>query len=170
MQQILETDRLILQEFTVSDTDFILELVNSEGWIKNIGDKNLKTTSDASLYLQQGPLYSYAQFGYGLSKVVLKNTNTPIGMCGIVNRETLDHPDIGFAFLPAYMSQGYAYEIAAATLLHAHSAWQLHTVLAITLPSNLRSIRLLEKIGLTLQGKVSFPPANEILLQYRKDW
>ncbi len=166
MDHILATERLTLQALTLEDTDFILELVNSEGWIKNIGDKKIKSTTDATFYLQEGPLRSYARYGYGLSKVVLKGTNTTIGMCGIVNRETLDHPDIGFAFLPEFMAKGYAVEIASATLRHALSVWQLATVLAITLPSNLRSIRLLEKIGLTLQQEIRFPPANETLLLY----
>ena len=167
--QIFATERLTLNAFTLEDTDFIIELVNSEGWLKNIGDKNIKNNADALAYLQTGPLQSYAKYGHGLSKVVLKESGTPIGMCGIVHRDLLEHPDIGFAFLPAYLSKGYAYEIAAATLLHAQTVWQMPTILAITLPTNQRSIRLLEKIGLTLQREISFPPSTETLLLYYKD-
>lgn len=98
MTYILETERLILRQFTIHDTKFIIELVNSPGWIENIGDRNIKTEEQARRYLQDGPLRSYEVNGFGLSLVEIKNDGTPIGMCGILKRDNLENPDIGFAF------------------------------------------------------------------------
>src|SRR5690348_11717563 len=99
MKKILETERLVLREFDLDDTPFIIELLNSPGWLKYIGDRHVKTDDDAKRYLQNGPMKSYADNGFGLCMVMLTD-GTPVGMCGIINRADLEHPDIGFAFLP----------------------------------------------------------------------
>ena len=166
MNTILETERLRLREFTLNDTHFIIELLNSPGWIQYIGERNVKTEEQAIAYLQNGPLKSYAENGYGLSMVEIKEDATPVGMCGILNRDTLETPDIGFAFLPAYNGKGYGFEIASATLAHAQTAWGIPKISAITLPANRRSIQLLEKIGLQLVRRFSFPDKEEELLLY----
>ena len=166
MKYILETERLILREFIPADAAFILELVNSPGWLQFIGDRNIKTTDKAIAYLENGPIKSYAENGFGLAMVETKDHNIPIGMCGIIKRDNLDHPDIGFAFLPAYTGKGYAFEIANATLAYASGQLKLPTIYAITVPGNIRSISLLEKIGLKFIKKINAPKDNEELLLY----
>lgn len=146
---ILETERLILRRFTVDDTAFIIELLNTEGWIKYIGDRNVKTTDQARTYLENGPLKSYRNNEFGLALVELKTGHVPIGMCGLVKRDYLEDPDIGFAFLPNYHGQGYASEIVKKTIDYAFAELQKEKLLAITLPENQSSIRLLEKVGFT---------------------
>jgi [ribosomal protein S5]-alanine N-acetyltransferase len=132
MQNILQTNRLILRQFTTDDAAFIVELLNSPGWIQYIGDRNIKTEEQAKVYLENGPIKSYEKNGFGLSLVALLD-GTPIGMCGIIRRDTLDYPDIGFAFLPKFVGMGYAYEIADATMQQAKEIWNLPTILGITL-------------------------------------
>lgn len=166
MKYILETERLRLRKFTTADTGFIIALLNSPGWLAYIGDRNVKTEEDAMTYLQNGPLKSYKQNGYGLSLVELKESRLPIGMCGIIKRPDLEYPDIGFAFMPEFTGQGYAYEVATATLMYAKNKLGLEQILAITLPSNERSIRLLEKLGLTYSRIYHFPATNEELLLF----
>lgn len=163
---ILETERLRLRQFTLDDTKFIIELLNSPGWIEFIGDRNVKTEEQAIQYLQNGPLKSYLQNGYGLSMVETKD-GQPIGMCGILKRETLENPDIGFAFLKEFTGKGYAYEIANATLSYAMSKLKIPKVSAITLPNNIKSIKLLEKIGMKLI-KPFLSEKNEELLLFEK--
>lgn len=163
---ILETKRLRLREFTLDDTRFIIELLNSPGWIEFIGDRNVKTEEQAIQYLQNGPLKSYLQNGYGLSMVETKD-GQPIGMCGILKRETLENPDIGFAFLKEFTGKGYAYEIANATLSYAMSNLKIPKISAITLPNNIRSCRLLEKIGMKFI-KSFLSEKNEELLLFEK--
>lgn len=143
----LETQRLRLRRFTLDDTKFVIELLNSPEWIEFIGDRDVKTEEQAIAYLQNGPMKSYAANGYGLSLVETKE-GTPIGMCGIINRDTLEYPDIGFAFLKRFTGQGYAYEIAKASFDYAINSLNIAKICAITLPHNTKSIKLLEKIGM----------------------
>ena len=166
MKKILETARLRLREFNLADTAFIIKLLNSPGWIKFIGDRNVRTEEQAIHYLEKGPLKSYMENGFGLSMVELKDNNTPIGMCGILKRDYLDHPDIGFAFLPEYFGKGYAYEIAGATMNHAKHFWNISKISGITITDNVSSIQLLEKLGLNFARKIYMPDSKEELLLY----
>src|SRR5688572_4300133 len=111
MAYVLETARLRLREFTLEDTPFIIALLNSPGWLQFIGDRNVRTPEQARGYLEHGPFKSYRENGYGLCLVEQKESGNPVGMCGVLKRDTLDSPDIGFAFLPGFQGQGYALEI-----------------------------------------------------------
>lgn len=163
---IFETERLTLSEFTAEDAPFILELVNTPSWLQYIGDRNVHTLDDARNYLQYGPLQSYKKSGFGFYAVKLKDSNTPIGMCGLVKRDTLDDPDIGFAFLPSFEKQGYGYESALATLQYAKSEFQLSRILAITLETNAPSIRLLEKLGFRFEKRIPFGDEELMLFAF----
>jgi RimJ/RimL family protein N-acetyltransferase len=163
---IFETERLRLRKFTLDDTAFIIELLNSPGWLQFIGDRNVRTEVQAAAYLLNGPIKSYGENGFGLALVEKKDDATPMGMCGILKREQLENPDIGFAFLPRFNSQGYAFEVASATLSYAKANLSMPTVAAITLPQNARSIRLLERLGFTFIQPFCFPNSEEELLLY----
>lgn len=151
---VLKTARLILSRFTLEDAAFILELLNEKEFIQNVGDKGVRTVEDACDYIQTGPQASYKEYGFGLYRVDLKETGEPIGMCGLLQRETLAHPDIGFALLKRYRGNGYAYESASAVLEYGRDELGLDRIDAIVSPGNQASIRLLEKIGLQFEGLV----------------
>ena len=156
MKAILETGRLRLRPLTLADTTFIIELLNSPGWLKYIGDRNVRTETEAIAYLENGPLASYEKNGYGLYLVERKEDSLHIGMCGILKRDELGTPDIGYALLPEYHGMGYAREIASATLLFAKEKLGLPLVAAIVQPDNKRSISLLRKNDFTFDRKFSF--------------
>lgn len=146
---VLETERLRLRHLDPStDAEFILKLVNEPSFLQYIGDKGVHTLADARRYITDGPQQSYETNGYGLYKVELKNGGTPIGMCGLVRRDTLPDADIGFAFLAGYWGEGYAYESAAAVMNYARDRLDMKRVLAITTPDNVASGNLLNKLGL----------------------
>lgn len=145
---ILETDRLVLRQLSPDDAAFIFELLNEPSFIRYIGDKGVRTLDDARNYILNGPVESYRRYGFGLYLVELKAGGTPIGMCGVLKRDTLPDPDIGFAFLPAYWKLGYAFESAAAVMNHAREVLTLQRILAITSPDNEASEKLLGRIGL----------------------
>jgi RimJ/RimL family protein N-acetyltransferase len=146
---VLETERLILRRLDPdTDAEFILKLVNEPSFHQYIGDKGVRTVEDARAYILNGPAKSYEVNGFGLYKVELKNDANPIGMCGLVKRDTLPDADIGFAFLEDYWNKGYAYESAAAVMKYASEKLGIVRVLAITTPDNVASGRLLNKIGL----------------------
>jgi RimJ/RimL family protein N-acetyltransferase len=143
----LKTERLLIRQFTVEDTEFIVELLNQPSFIRFIGDKKVRTIEDARNYIQTGPLDSYKRYGFGSCMVQLKDTNEPIGMCGLLKRDALEHPDLGFAFLPEAWGKGYAFEAASAALLQARDVLRLGRILAITNPDNDSSMKLLNRLG-----------------------
>jgi len=157
---------LRIREFNVLDTDFIIKLLNTQGWLQFIGDRNVRTDDQARNYLENGPLKSYAANGFGLWMTELKHDATPVGMCGLLKRDYLEHPDIGFAFMPEFSGKGYAYEAATATMSYAKNILKMPVVDAITLKENLNSINLLEKIGMKFQRSVRVPGDLDKLLLY----
>jgi len=149
--QPIQTPRLALHELVEDDAAFILELVNDPSWLRHIGDKGVRDLDGARAYIANGPQASYARFGFGLWRVDLKDTGTPIGLCGLLKRDTLDDVDIGYAFLPRFVGQGYAFEAAEATWRHARETLELPRLVAIVSPENHASIKLLEKLGLRFE-------------------
>ena len=152
LDTILETERLRLRKLVADDAEFILRLLNEPSFLRYIGDKNVRTIEDAQRYIETGPTASYERFGFGLFLVELKRTGTPIGMCGLLKRDTLPDVDIGFAFLPDYWSQGYAFEASIATLKQGRERFGLSRIVAITSLDNNASIKLLEKLGFKYEG------------------
>ncbi len=162
---LLETARLILSKLTIEDAEFILHLLNEPSFIRYIGDKGVRNLDDARAYIRDGPVASYERNGFGLFKVELKDTGVPIGICGLLKRDTLLDPDIGFAFLPAHWSQGYAFESAAAVMTYARETLGLDRILAITSADNEASAKLLGKIGLRFEKMIKLSDdAEEIKL------
>jgi RimJ/RimL family protein N-acetyltransferase len=151
---ILETERLVLRRLTIDDAEFILELLNDASFLRYIGDKGVRNIDDAVRYLNTGPIASYERFGFGLYLVELKTSGEPIGMCGLLKRDTLPDVDVGFAFLPAFWFQGYAFESASALMTYGREALGLRRIVAITSPDNKASISLLEKIGLRFERMI----------------
>ncbi len=163
----LQTARLDLRELTLDDTAFTIALLNSPSWLAFIGDRNVHDDAQATLYLQNGPLRSYELNGFGLLRVSLRETGLPIGMCGLIRRAGLSHPDIGFAFLPEYEGKGYGFEAAMLVLADARDRLALPEVLAITMATNPRSIQLLLRLGLKAAGLITLPGELEQLQLYR---
>jgi len=152
--KVIETERLRLRQFVPADAPFILELLNEPSFIQNIGDRNVRTLSDAERYIETGPLTSYARNGFGLYLVQRKEANESIGMCGLIKREALDDVDVGYAFLPRYWSKGYALESVMAVMEYAKNIVRLKRLVAIVDPNNQGSIRVLEKSGFRFEKMV----------------
>lgn len=166
---IATTDRLLVRHATQDDAPFILELLNTPGWLRFIGNRNVTTIDDALAYLSERMATSYGQYGHGLNTVTLMD-GTPIGLCGLLKRDSLPQVDIGFAFLPEFNGKGYAYESAAVVLQHAHDNLGFQRVLAITDQDNIASINLLTKLGFVLEGLVQMPGEQHRLNLFAKEW
>jgi RimJ/RimL family protein N-acetyltransferase len=148
---VIETERLRLRKLSIGDAEFVLELLNEPSFLRYIGDKGVRNLDDARQYILNGPVASYERNGFGLYLVELKENGTPIGISGLVKRDTLPDPDIGFAFLPAYWSKGFAVESAVAVMNYAREALGLTRIVAITSLDNEASAKLLGKIGLRFE-------------------
>ncbi len=163
---MLTTDRLVIRPFVFDDAPFIIELLNDKDFIKHIQDRGVRTLEDARSYLTDGPMAGYKRFGFGLCCVMERSSDTPVGMCGILQRETLPVPDIGYAFLPGARRKGYAYEAAVEVVRHARSMLDLERILAVTSKSNLPSQSLLEKLGFRFLELAQFEPDSEAVPCY----
>src|ERR1700691_286391 len=145
---ILETERLQLRHLDAGDAGFMLELLNEPPYILHIGDKGVRSLSEAREFILQKLAVSYRKNGYGLYLVELKQSGESLGICGLVKRDGLEDIDIGFAFLQQFWSRGYAFEAATAVMDYARNSVGLPRIVAITAPDNWSSIGLLEKLGL----------------------
>lgn len=152
--KILETERLILRWLSVDDSEFMLELLNDPSWLRFIGDRGASTVDDARDYILSKVVAMYERVGFGLYLTELKNDGTPIGICGLIKRDSLEDVDIGFAFLPEFCGKGYAYESASAVMAFGKSVLGLNRIVAITSPDNDRSVSLLEKLGFNFEKMV----------------
>jgi ribosomal-protein-alanine N-acetyltransferase len=162
MTPVLRTERLELRELVLEDDEFILRLLNERGFLRFIGDKGVRTLADAREYLSKGPIDSYRRYGFGLYLTSLRGGG-PIGICGLVKRDSLPDVDVGFAFLEQYWSKGYAAESAAAVLAWAREHLRLSRIIAITTPDNAGSIGVLQKIGLRFERMVKLPGDSQEL-------
>lgn len=163
---IIETDRLTISTLATADTPFILALTNSPGWLEFIGDRGIRNIADAENYIVSGPMASYAKYGHGLYLASLKQGNIPIGICGLLQRDTLTDKDIGFAFLPEYTGRGYALEAASAVVKFSRQQMGIQRIAAITLPGNIRSIRLLTSLGFSFEKMVQLQADKEELMLF----
>lgn len=159
--QILSTPRLTIRYLTTDDSAFILELLNDPAFIKNIGDRGVRNLEDAQKYILNGPVTMYEKYGFGLFLVELTEEKLPIGMCGLLKRDSLEDVDIGFAFLPQFTSKGYAFESASAVCEWGRHVHQLKRIAGIVNPDNEGSIRLLEKLGMKYERMILMPGDKE---------
>lgn len=161
---VLETDRLTLRRLQLSDAEFIFKLVNDPSWLRFIGDKGVRNLDDARRYLREGPLDMYARFGFGMFAVEIKTSGAPAGMCGLIKRDSLADVDVGYALLPEFRGQGYAYEAASAVLAYGNQTLRLRRIVAITSPGNDSSVRVLEKMGMRFERLIEFAPGDPVRL------
>lgn len=160
----LETERLRLRRVTEDDAAFVLRLLNEPSYLENIGDKGVRTLEDAAAYIRSAPMATYERFGFGMDAVELKETGAVVGMCGLLKREHLEHPDLGYAYLPEHWSRGYAVEAARGVLRHAREVLGLGTILAVTSLHNHASARVLERVGFDAAGLTGWTNGEQVRL------
>ena len=168
--QVLQTERLALSYLTNDDAGFIVELLNDPAFLRYIGDKGVRTVDDARDYMRSGPILSYEQHGYGLFRTALHDSDVPIGICGLLKRDYLADPDVGFALLPEYCSQGYATESAAAVLKWARETLGLRRIVAIVDPQNDVSVALLQKLGMGFDRSMRMDGEDHDVSLYSVDY
>ena len=163
---ILETERLILRELQPDDAPFMLELLNEPSYILNIADRGVRDLDGARRYLEDRWRASYREHGFGLWVVVERSIGMATGLCGLVRRDGLEDVDIGYAFLPAFWGRGYAIESALGVKAHARDVVGLTRLVAIVVPSNLPSVRVLERLGMRVERTLRLPGESTDLALY----
>jgi len=157
---------LIIRPPNLEDGPFIFQLLNSENWIKYIGDRNVKNEEQAREYIKNKIFPQLKKFGYSNNTVIRKSDLAKIGSCGIYHREGMDNPDLGFAFLPQFERQGYGTESAKKVLEIGTDEFLLKQIDAITTKNNIPSQKLLVKLGFELMGDINLPNDPEELFLY----
>jgi len=154
---VLATERLILRRVTTDDAEVILELLNEPAFIRYVADREVRTTAQAAEFIVAKMLPSYVEFGFGFYLVELKESRVPVGICGLIKRDTLDDVDLGFSILHRFWRNGYAYEAAHAVMDYGKSVLGLPRIVAVTARDNESSTKLLEKLGLRFEKMIHLP-------------
>jgi len=162
----LETERLRLRRIALDDADLMLAVWNDPAFIRNVGDRGVRTVEQARDAIKSGALKFYADHGYGPYAMVLKSDASKIGICGLFKRDNLEHPDIGFGVLPDFCGKGYAGEAAFAVLAHARDDLGICELTAIVSRDNAPSIGLIEKLGLSFVRMITMPGDDEQICLY----
>lgn len=164
--ELFRTERLVLRHCELFDDEFILELLNTPAWLAYIGDRQVQDEESARQYIRRIPFKSYEENGFGIYTVVHAESKKAIGLCGFVKRSYLQHPDMGFAFLPAYWKQGYALEASRQLVQWGFENLETKKFYAITLPGNQPSIALLTKLGFKYEHEFVSDDTHELLKLY----
>ncbi|MEZ8019992.1 GNAT family N-acetyltransferase [Vibrio splendidus] len=149
--QAVETARLRLRMITPQDAAFIQRLYSTEDFLRYIGDKEITDTDKAVEYIENNILKMHQEKGVCLLVVEIKDSSTPIGVCGLIKRDTLESHDIGYGFVPEAYGQGFALEAAQAIIEQAKHNADIDHLVAITTSDNIRSIALLTKLGFVFE-------------------
>lgn len=166
--KILETERLTLRTIGPDDAPFYYELVNDPSWLEYIGDKGIRSIEGARTAILEGPCQMQQRHGHSLYVMERRSDGRPLGLCGLIKRDTLPDVDIGYAIRPAYFGQGYTYEAAAAVVAYARDVLGIRRLMGITNPANTVSINLLAKLGLTLVEQTELPPDGRLTNIYAR--
>lgn len=166
----LVTRRLHLRWMTTADADLLLAIWNDPAFVLHVGDRGVRSLAEAVEAFREGPQQLYRDYGYGPYRVALRDSDQPIGICGLFRREGLPDPDIGFAFLPEFVGRGYGGEAAAVVVNHARETLGFRRLTAIVSPGNAASIGLIEKLGLRFERMVRLPGTDSDSSLYAIDW
>ncbi len=150
---VLETPRLRLRPFDPGrDADAMLALLNEPAFLQGIGDRGVRTREQAVTYLREWAVEHERRHGYAHRAIETRDTGAFVGSAGLLWRDPLPAPHVGYAIAAAHQGAGYAAEATRAVLDEARRQLRQPRVLAIVNPGNAASIRVLQKSGLRRIG------------------
>ncbi|MEO0996769.1 MAG: GNAT family N-acetyltransferase [Pseudomonadota bacterium] len=163
---VATTGRLRLREFVPGDAAFVATLFNDTAFLRFIGDRGVRSRADGARWIAKAAFAHYREHGFGLYVVERTETGAALGVAGLIRRDGLQHPDLGFAFLPEHRRRGYATEAARAVLRRAREHHGLDRILAITQTDNTASIATLKTLGFAENGATTLPGEKEPVACY----
>ena len=148
---ILETERLILREMTQEDLPALKEILQDEETMYAYNGAFDEEETRAWLNRQ---LTRYAQDGFGLWAVVLRETGRMIGQCGLTMQPTDrgEVLEIGYLFRRDCWHHGYATEAAQACKAYAFDVLGAQEVFSIIRDTNLASQAVARRNGMEVRG------------------
>eukprot|EP01132_Coremiostelium_polycephalum_P010758 gene10758-13171_t len=166
---VTESERLTIHKVTLNDTQFIYDLWNDPVVVDYISNRGIDTLELASKYIEDAPMKSYRENGYGIYVLRLKTTGEPIGMCGFVKYPPVFYDDeinIGYSLLSKYRSQGYVFESATTLMEYGRKQYNMTNIIGVTTQRNLKSKAVLEKLGLKYKGTFREPKIPDELVMF----
>jgi RimJ/RimL family protein N-acetyltransferase len=170
MAPLFETKRLTLRGIEERDAEKLIELINDPDWIRYVGDRDVHRVEQAVPYIGERMLGRPGIEHEGLYVVERASDGAWLGNVSLFKRSYLDHPDVGFAFLPEGRGQGYAYESTVGLLEYLRDRLQTTRILGTTIRSNVSSIRLLEKLGMEFEREYLDASDRETMRIYGMDF
>jgi RimJ/RimL family protein N-acetyltransferase len=154
----IESERLRLRAIEPDrDAAQMLALLNDPGFVRFIGDRGVRTQQEARDYAAMRVLPAYALHGYGMYAIERLADGAWLGNAGLVRRDGLPGPDIGYAVLSEFAGQGYAGEAARAVFAYARAKLGLHDLYGITDLDNVVSGKILLGLGMEERGVIQLP-------------
>jgi [ribosomal protein S5]-alanine N-acetyltransferase len=171
----LQTERLVIRTLDRRDAD---------AWIAMVSDPEVRR------FLPPGPAPTMETFeraiesrhamereiGYAMWAVDDSSTGTFIGQCGLRPAKSMDDDagseiDLGYHYTKTSWSKGFATEAAIAVLAHGLGPIGLENIMAVAMPENVGSWRVMEKAGMRYAGLADFYGAKGLKMYVaERDW
>jgi RimJ/RimL family protein N-acetyltransferase len=152
---MIETERLLLRRFEPGDLETLVRWNADELFTRHLAGPWTREQTVAALERWER---HWDEHGFGLLAVTDKATGELIGRSGPQYHRAWPHdPEVGWAFDPAWWGRGYATEAGRASVQWAFGELGFDRVVSITTEANLRSRRVMAKLGFVLHEVVPFP-------------
>ncbi len=148
------------------DAEFLHQLMNTEGWYRNIGDRKVYSVKAARQYIREKMYPQHRKLGFSNNTLFLKNEKIPVGICGIYFREKENRYDLGYALLPQFEKNGFAFEAANAVMKKGIVEYKISKLSAITTKDNEPSKKLLSKLGFAFINLIKPEDENQELMLF----
>lgn len=150
----IETDRLIIRPFTIDDLDAAYAMNLDPEVSQYTGDGGIVSREEMERRIVEDVLGDYAKYGYGRLAVELKSEKKFIGFTGLKYLADMDEVDLGYRFMKRYWGMGIATESGKASMDLGFNKLGLDRIIAMVLPENVGSIKVLEKLHFNYEKDV----------------
>jgi ribosomal-protein-alanine N-acetyltransferase len=141
---MLETERLVLRRFTPDDLDELMALRADPEVVRYLGDQPREKVEQRLGYF----ISLYESHGFGMWAVTLKTTGQMIGWCGLIFLDGTTEVEVGYGVARDYWGRGLMTEAAHAALRYGFETAGLERIVAVAMPENQASRRVMEKLGM----------------------
>ncbi len=162
-----QTQHLDHRAMTLDDAQAFFALNSNPQVMRHTGEPMLQSISKAREALENYP--DFDTIGYGRWGSYLKTTNTLVGFCGLKYLSDLDCVDVGFRFLPEYWGRGFATQACKASIDFGFDTIGLQRIIALVLPDNPASARVLEKCGMKNTGIIEYDEYSPYLYEVTRE-
>jgi ribosomal-protein-alanine N-acetyltransferase len=147
---MIETERLVLRRFTAGDLDKLVELRADPQVMRYIGDQSREKVEQRLQYY----ISHYEPHGFGMWAVIDKRTGAMIGWCGLIFLDETPEVEVGYGVARDYWGRGLMTEAARACLRYGFEHAALKRIVAVAMPENTASRRIMEKLGMRYEKNV----------------